>query len=205
MIPVIPPPEPAEFDERCRKRGNGWLARNVDAHPHQQALWRAFLPELREGFGGRCGFSAMFVPRGTVDHWISVDSDRSLAYEWSNYRFVDGAVNSAKKPSWEGKLLDPFEVQDDWFEILLPSLQLVICADLDPATRERAEFTLEKLHLRDGEDVIRQRREWLHMYELGELKLPGLFKVAPLVARAVARRDGLALPAAAKRSGDQTG
>ncbi|MEZ4299916.1 MAG: hypothetical protein R3B70_33520 [Polyangiaceae bacterium] len=136
----------------------------------------------------------MLVPRGTVDHWISLDSNRSLAYEWSNYRFVDGAVNSAKKPSWEGKLLDPFEVRDDWFELLLPSLQLVIVADLDPSTRARADFTLEKLRLRDGEDLIRQRREWLRMYELGELGLAGLLRVAPLLARAVAKRDGLVLP-----------
>ena len=113
MIPVTPPPEPAAFDEECRKRGNQWLAQNADVHPHRQPLWRAFLADLREGFGGRCGFSAMYVPRGTVDHWISVDSDR-----------------------------------------------------------------------------------WLRRYELGELGLPGLFKVAPLLACSVARRDGLALAGA---------
>lgn len=197
MIPVARPEEPPAFDEMCRKRGKEWLAQNSDTHPHRLPLWREFAAALRDGFGGRCGFTAMYVPRGTVDHWISVDSDRSLAYEWTNYRFVDGAVNSAKKPSWEGRLLDPFEVQDDWFEILLPSLQLVIAGNLDAATRARAEFTLEKLHLRDGEDVIRQRREWLELYEQGELQLSGLFKVAPLLARAVARRDGLPLPAAA--------
>lgn len=79
---------------------------------------------------------------------------RQLAYEWSNYRFVDGAINSAKKPAWEGQLVDPFEVQADWFEILLPSLQLVLVAQLEQGLRARVEFTLDKLHLRRGYGAI---------------------------------------------------
>jgi hypothetical protein len=88
-------------------------------------LWSPFKAKLRETFGRRCGFLAMWVPSGTLDHWISIHTDRALAYEWENYRFVDGAVNSAKKPAWEGQLIDPFEVEEGWFELLLPSLQLV--------------------------------------------------------------------------------
>lgn len=131
MIPVTPPPEPAAFDEECRKRGKQWLAQNADVHPHRQPLWRAFLADLREGFGGRCGFSAMYVPRGTVDHWISVDSDRSLAYEWKNYRFVDGAVNSAKKPSWEGKLLDIRSRRRMRFASMTPTIGITLTPPCD--------------------------------------------------------------------------
>lgn len=131
----------------------------------------------------------MYIASGTVDHWLSVKSRRDLAYEWSNYRYVDSSINSAKKPAWEGQLLDPFEVGDDWFEIQLPSLQLVVANIPDASTRARAEFTLEKLRLRDGEDILKLRREWMNMYEQRELDLPGLRRVAPLLARAVEKRD----------------
>lgn len=194
MIPIATPDEPGAFDAECRQPGKTWLAANGTSDPHKNPLWGAFTSQLRAAFGNRCGFLAMYVPQGTVDHWVSIKSDRDLAYEWSNYRFVAGPVNSAKKPKWEGKLIDPFEVMNGWFEILLPSLQLVVTGPLDDATRERAEFTLQKLRLKDGETVIRLRQEWLAMYECGKLPIAGLHDMAPLLARAVAKRDGLPDP-----------
>jgi hypothetical protein len=185
--------EPGSFDSKCRQPGKAWLNANPGRDPHRNPLWSQFRDQLREAFSLRCGFLAMRIQRGTVDHWLSVRTARDLSYEWSNYRFVDGAINSAKKPSWEGKLVDPFEVEADWFEILLPSLQLKLVADLEESLRARVEFTLDKLHLRDGEDVIQLRREWLKLYERKSLSLSGLYEVAPLIARAVAKRDGLTL------------
>lgn len=189
MIPVAAPAEPDSFDASCRAPGNAWLQKNPAADPHANPLWTKFTRDLQAAFENRCGFLAMYIHRGTVDHWLSVRSRRDLAYEWTNYRFVDCVVNNAKKPSWEGKLLDPFEIGEDWFEVQLPSLQLVIANIPDASTRARAEFTLEKLRLRDGEDVVRLRREWLNMFESGELSLDGLRRVAPLLARAVENRS----------------
>jgi hypothetical protein len=137
----------------------------------------------------------MYIHKGSVDHWISVRSDRTQAYEWSNLRHLASEVNSAKKPSWEGRLLDPFEIGDDWFEIQLPSLQLLVANIPDADTRARAEFTLKKLRLQDGEDVLRLRREWMSMYETEGLSIEALRRVAPLLARAVEKRDQALLPA----------
>ena len=53
--------------------------------------------------------------------------------------------------------------------------------------RDRAEFVLHRLHLRDDERVLRQRREWYRMYQEHELSLESLRKKAPLIARAVER------------------
>lgn len=189
MIHVTAPAEPPGFHSQCREPGNRWLAGHPDGDPHDKPLWTEFRPALRDGFGKLCGYLAMRIPKGTVDHWLSTKSRRDLAYEWTNYRFVDHAVNSAKKPSWEGRLLDPFEVGDDWFEILLPSLQLVPTDNIPREARGRAAFTIEKLGLRDGEDVIQLRREWMELFEAGELTLDGLGRVAPLLARAIERRD----------------
>ncbi|MCP4133810.1 MAG: hypothetical protein GY754_22770 [bacterium] len=54
--------------------------------------------------------------------------------------------------------------------------------------REKAEYTIQRLHLRDDERVSRQREEWLRMFYDGELDLDGLRKKAPLIARAMERK-----------------
>ena len=51
--------------------------------------------------------------------------------------------------------------------------------------RAKAELTLKKLKLRDGERVIRWRQSWYQLYLAGELNLEGLRKMAPLIAQAV--------------------
>lgn len=183
MIRVGRVAQPGPFEE-ARKEGLAWLERNRDA-ARPKDYWSPFKPVLADGFRMRCGYSAMYEPVGTVDHFVSVDEDRSLAYEWSNYRFASAWINSSKKNAVG--LLDPHEVEDEWFEILLPSLQLVVTDAVPEAERAKAEYTLDRLHLAHDERVIRQRREWYRMYQDGELSLEGLRKKAPLIARAVDR------------------
>ena len=64
-------------------------------------------------------------------------------------------------------------------------MQLVLTDRVPDEIRLLAEFTLEKLGLRDHEVVVRYRREWFRMYQEGRLDLDGLREVAPLIARAV--------------------
>lgn len=182
MIRVERVPEPDDFGEKARRPGLAWLEQNADA-PRPKDLWGPFKSALADGFGMRCGYSAMFEPVGTVDHFVSVHEDKQLAYEWSNYRYAAAWINSSKQNA--AGILDPFEVQDDWFEILLPSLQLVVTDAVPAADREKAEYTLTRLHLAHDERVVRQRREWYRMYQDGELSLEGLRKKAPLIARAI--------------------
>ena len=190
MKPVAPnvmDPEPANFDADCRQRGRTWLLKNPKAArkvKRPKDFWSPFRPELADRFANLCAYGAMHEPAGTVDHFTSVDADETQAYEWSNYRFTSAWINSSKNKG--AAVLDPFEVQAGWFEVLLPSLQLVARKDRIPlALHALAEQTLEKLHLRDDERIIRQRRQWLRMYEEGKLDLRGLRELAPLIADAV--------------------
>ena len=130
----------------------------------------------------------MYEPVGTVDHYRSCDADRKQAYEWANYRFASAWINSSKRTA-DDAVLDPFQVEDGWFEILLPSLQLVLTDAVPQGIKKIAEHTLTRLHLRDDERVIRQRREWYRMYQDGELNLEGLEKKAPLIARAIRKQQ----------------
>lgn len=186
MIHFEPVQEPSGFDEKCRKPGNKWL----EKHPPPDkppGYWSPFKRDLADGFRNLCGYSCMYEPIGTVDHYLCQDAHRDLAYEWSNYRFVSGWINSSKQKADE-KVFDPFGVEDGWFEILLPSLQLVVTNEVPEEHESRAAFTLERLHLRDDERVLRQRREWYRMYTEKELTIEGLRKKAPLLALAVVKQ-----------------
>lgn len=186
--------EPADFDADVRQRGAAWLAE----HPgigRPRDYWSKYRPELADGFRELCAYTCMFEPVGTVDHFISCDEDRTQAYEWSNYRFAAQWVNSSKREAVE--ILDPFEVVDGWFEILLPSLQLVLTDSVPAHRRQLAESTLMRLHLRDDVRVRRQRRHWYAEYQGGRLDLEGLRRHAPLIARAVGKAQQASGPATA--------
>ena len=186
MIHFSSVPEPPNFDSRARVPGNEWLVTHPDAK-RPKDLWSPFKGELATGFGDLCAYSALYEPVGTVDHFVSWNEDRSKAYEWKNYRFSSGWINSSKQDVASADLLDPFKVGYGWFEIILPSLQLTITDSVPCGLRARAEYTLKRLHLIHDERVMRQRHEWYRMYQFGELDLTGLRKKAPLIADAVVK------------------
>lgn len=183
MIRVRKVREPARFDAECRRPGNDWLARNPSAE-RLKPLWRAFVGALAEGFENRCGYSAIMIPNGTVDHFRSSSRSPRLAYEWSNYRYVDGRIN-AKKQVADAAVLDPYAVRDEWFELLLPSLQLRLTNRVPAKLRKRAQYTLDRLGLAHDEHVIAYRAQWYCQYHCGELSLAALYRIAPLLARAL--------------------
>lgn len=191
MIRVQPVPEPAAFDAEVRQPGNAWLAAHPDAK-RVRDFWSPFRHVLRDGFRSLCGYAAMLDPTGgTVDHYLSVHNHRHLAYEWSNYRFVSSTMNAIKQAADEA-VLDPYEVGDGWFEIILPSLQLRVTERVPAGHRPRAEETLVRLGLGDDQRIIDWRQSWYQLYQAGELTLEGLETVAPLIAAAVRIRDSAA-------------
>lgn len=184
MIPVAKIPEPSGFDARVRQRGNAWLAEHPSA-TEPRPYWIDFLPHLREGFARRCGYSAMLVADGTVDHFRCQRDHPGLLYEWTNLRFASSLMNASKGARAE---LDPHEVGAGWFEVLLPSLELVARWERIPQDRHAlVRATLAALPLAHDERIVRQRREWYAMFRGGELTLDGLRRVAPLIAEAVDR------------------
>ena len=189
MIPFDRVPKPAGFRDGAETPGQKWLMTHP-AETRPRDYWSPFRPALAEGFHYLCAYSAIYEPTGTVDHFVSISEDRSMAYDWDNYRFCSGWVNQSKSKLRSGCLLDPYDVGLGWFEVLLPSLQLRVSDEAPSEIRERAEFMIRKLHLRDDERAIRVRRSWLELYERGDLTLDGLRDRAPLIAAAVAKARG---------------
>lgn len=91
MIRCEPVPGPADFRSKAQEPGNAWLAANPDAK-RPKDYWTPFKPALAQGFRDCCAYSAMYEPVGTVDHFVSWDQDRSMAYEWGNYRYCAGSI-----------------------------------------------------------------------------------------------------------------
>lgn len=192
MIPVAKVKKPRGFDAKVKLPGMAWLASHPAA-PRPLALWTHYTATLSEGFANLCGYAAMHDPTGgTVDHFLSYKHHRDLAYEWHNYRFASAPLNSSKRAA-DDTVLDPYEVGAGWFEIILPSLQMRLTGAVPPAMRAKAEFTLTRLKLRDGERIIRWRRSWYRMYTEGRLTIDGLRAVAPLLAAAV-QAQGQVIP-----------
>lgn len=189
--------EPAEFDAKCRQKGLQWLAAHPKAtrkgNKRPKPLWTAFKPDLADAFRDLCAYGAMYEPVGTVDHFVPVDANEALAYDWPNYRFASAWINSSKQKA--AGVLDPLQVQDGWFEILLPSLQLVVTDQVPNHLRALAEETLNRLHLRDDERVLRQRRRWYRLHQEGKLDLDGLRENAPLIAAAIEKQNAAAVQA----------
>jgi hypothetical protein len=136
----------------------------------------------------------MVEAKGTVDHfqsWAATkEAHPELAYEWENYRFCSFAINCLKN-KYDDDVVDPFEVQDDWFRVTLPDMQLQI-TDRVPADRQDlVERTVNRLQLSHGEDLVEFRRSWYDQYKQdpNDSVLNIIQTRAPLVARAI--RDKL--------------
>lgn len=185
MIPVQRVKKPGTFEREVALPGGAWLKKNRASNGRPPAYWNKVKPALKKGFNDLCAYAAMYVSNdGTVDHYLSCKTNRSRAYEWDNYRFASGEMNSCKQNA-DDSVLDPYEVRQGWFEILLPSLQMRVSDAVPEDFREKAEYTLRRLKLQNGAQVIRWRQSWYEMFANGELTLAGLRRVAPLIAEAV--------------------
>lgn len=111
MITVSSPPEPPNFDAQARQPGNRWLANHPEAK-RPRDYWSSFKGDLANGFNHLCGYSAMYEPIGTVDHYLSCENYPHLAYEWSNYRYAAQWINSSKR-TLDEQILDP------WYQLYL--------------------------------------------------------------------------------------
>lgn len=211
MIPVHRPREPKNFDARCRAEGKNWLAANpITSGKPPKDFWSQFEPELRVAFKSRCGWLAMWIPRGQVDHYLSKHhpdparrtTQRPLSYEWDNLRYADGEVNNRKR-NRDAEILDPYEVREGWFR-LNNALELEVTTVCPKSKRSRAGFTIHHLGLDRGTAVMRRRMHLLATYEAElaggmdpDAAMAVLEREAPLIAdyaRAVLHSASLARP-----------
>lgn len=186
MIPVERRPAPAGFEENVREPGLKWIGGRSHSQMRFPSYWTWCEPHLREAFRTRCGWAAMTITSGVVEHFISQAEFRverpELAYDWDNYRYAMPELNSRKG---RHRLLDPFDVRPGWFRISLPSLRLRMTDKIPNEYRERARQTIEQLGLDRGFKLMRLRLRYMERYRQGSIGLRILDEDAPLIAAAI--------------------
>jgi len=215
MIRVTPAPEPAGFDVAVRQPGLRALAEMVGespvpsrrrGRPYQKiadhrdripaklfpALWTEALDDMMNAYQEICAYSCFRIHTvtgaQTVDHMAPKSRAWNQAYEWANYRLASSRLNASKNNFAD--VLDPFLVQDDWFELELVGFQVTPAKHLDDATRAQIQATIDRL----GLNRFCARREGeAEDYWQGDISFRILQRESPFVAREL-KRQGRLLP-----------
>ncbi len=187
MIRVGPQPEPTDFDVTVRQPGLRALEENREKLP---AHWRRCLDDLHAAYRGICAYACIYIDQATgarsVDHFVAKSSDRQLTYEWSNYRLACSLINS-RKGTFDN-VLDPFEIEDGWFELEFSALQIVPNSELDSGLQQRAQDTIDRLglHTKECRDA---RAEYFNNYIQRHIDFYYLEQKSPFVAKEMRRQD----------------
>ncbi len=214
MIRVPPAPAPESFDAKVKEPGLRALAEmvgetppfpRVKGRPFQKiaerreqippsklpTYWTSVLDELMDAYARICAYACFRIHPVTgarsVDHMAAKSRAWDQVYQWHNYRLACSRLNARKLDF--GDVLDPFEVQDRWFELEFNGFQLRAAEDLDQETTEKVDSTIDRLGLNDHWFRYSRERDWDN-YSKGHISLEILEEESPLVARE-GRRQGL--------------
>lgn len=190
MIRIAQQPEYSDFDGQVRQPGMAFLAECPNPTSNQfkkKNYWNRAATELYAAYSGICAYTAVYLPeRGSVDHFKPKSDHPHLAYEWSNFRLASGRVNSAKGNKAE--VLDPFEINDDWFYLDIPECLMRANPALPRETRVQINATINSLRLNDDDHYAQERCNILMEYASGDVSLAFLQRRYPFLAKEVIRQ-----------------
>lgn len=115
------------------------------------------------------------------DHFVAKSVDRTLTYEWSNYRWAEPRVNQLKGNQ---PFLDPFQAQSGWIEIDPFTWEFRLGSRLPAELQETGESMCRVLN---NPELVRGRRamfEWL-LNEDGSWQIDNARRVFPLLAECI--------------------
>jgi hypothetical protein len=146
-------------------------------------------PDLYNAYSGICAYTCHWTPYDTgwktVEHFRPKELYPQEAYLWANYRFVCGTLNGRKGINED--ILDPFALEEGWFTLHFPSLQLMPGKHIKSNESARVEKTIKYLKLNDW-ICVRARRDWLLPYLRGKYPIDFLAEKAPFLAKELRRQ-----------------
>ena len=155
-------------------------------------FWRESLDDLLEGYHRICSYLCLYIPRGTgarsVDHIVPKSMAWDRAYEWHNYRLACSLMNSRKGAA--ASVLDPFEVEDGWFELELVAFQVLPADGLADPAAAAVEDTIEHLRLNVVE-CCGAREEYAEEHWSEYINFDYVRRHAPFVANELRRQNRL--------------
>jgi hypothetical protein len=209
MIRVTPAPEPATFDKTVRQPGLRAIAEMVGEAPapprkrgHKKIAdsreeippksfppyWTEALDDLMAAYNEICAYSCFRIHPVTggrsVDHMAPKSRTWDQVYEWRNYRLACSRLNARKRDFSD--ILDPFLIEDGWFELELVGYQVKPAKNLDKGARARVQSTIKRLGLNDYRFRTSRRRD-AEKYLAG-VPFHILMEESPFVARELKRQ-----------------
>ena len=192
MIRVTVALEPTSFNANVRVPGTTFLQVNpnpssIDFGPH--SYWKTIAGELFIAYQKTCAYSCSPIwvrNAATVDHHLPKTLRPDRAYEWNNYRLARFKMNSNKGVNLA--VLDPFLVEDHWFEIDFPSCLVKPGVGLTPDIRARVVETIRCLRLNDDDELVDERARQMIELTNGDISFAKLSREYPLLAREVTRQ-----------------
>jgi hypothetical protein len=173
MIHVSKQPEPESFDRKVRQPGLRAIAEMCGkTHPDSRKkkrkkianseaeipsssfpnYWTECLDEMMMAYDGYCAYSNFQIHpltgSKTVDHFVPKSKNWELAYEWDNYRLACSLMNSVKN-NFED-VLDPFEIDDQWFKLEFVGLQILEGPSLPKKHQALFDTTIKRLKLNEN-------------------------------------------------------
>lgn len=154
--------------------------------------WTAILPDLLKSYRRICAYTCFYIEEvtgaATVDHMLPKSSSWEQAYEWSNYRLACAFANTYKSAAQDA--LDPFAIEDGWFQLELVGFQVIANPELPTETRAKIEATIARLHL-NADECRRHREDTVQAYTSHDISLRYMERRAPFIARELRRQGKL--------------
>lgn len=166
MIKVNHKREPSDFDSKVRQPGLTFLKKKgiisggaVPSDFEFNNYWRNSLEDLFDDYDNICAYSGLRIEYllggASVDHYKPKAKYPFLAYEWSNYRLMASKLNSRKLDHED--ILDPFEIENGWFQLDLVSGKVFPNPKLSGSIKDQIETTLSRLGLNETRFKIRRK------------------------------------------------
>lgn len=155
-----------------------------------EPYWTKAIADLMQAYDEVCAYSCFRIHPVTgaasVDHMAPKSRAWDRVYEWDNYRLAAARLNARKNAF--GDVLDPFEVQNGWFELELVGFQVLPAHGLTAAIRQEIQNTIDRLKL---DDLRSAREEDAVSYWEEQVSFARLMKESPFVAMELRRQGRL--------------
>lgn len=189
MIRIERKAEPSDFDAKVRRPGLSYLkglAAGEKPSWARHSYWRKAKADMINAYNGICAYACCEITPSSsaeIDHFHPKSRYQNAAYEWQNLRLCSSNINKKKR---DHEVLDPFDVRDWTFGIVLATGRMVKLKKYDSAYEALCDKTIKVLGLNEHE-YIKMRNDILDDYLRGEITISNLQKRNPFVYGEVQR------------------
>ena len=189
MIRIERKAEPSDFDTKVRRPGLSYLkglAAGGKPNWSRHDYWRRAREDMINAYEGICAYACCEITPASsaeIDHFHPRSRYQKEAYEWQNLRLCSSNINKRKR---DHDVLDPFDVRDLTFGIVLATGSMVKLKKYDPAYETLCDKTVKLLGLNEHA-YTKMRNDILDEYLRGEISISNLRKRNPFVYSEVRR------------------